>query len=185
MSQWLQAEYGILDAIAALRCGALDALMPLISRLSDSGAIWIFLGLVLLCIPAQRKLGMQVWLALLLSVLVCNVLLKNVVARERPFELLEGIQLIINAPHDFSFPSGHSSASFAAASVLLFRRWRWAIPAIVLAALTAFSRLYLYVHFPTDVLAGIALGIVLGYLATKLFALLEARVEARKGEKVP
>ena len=185
MSQWLQVEYSVLDAIAALRCGALDVLMPLISRLSDFGAIWILLGLVLFCIPTQRRLGLQVWLALLLSILVCNVLLKNMVARERPFELLEGIQLIVNTPHDFSFPSGHSSASFAAASVLFFQRWRWALPAIVLAALTAFSRLYLYVHFPTDVLTGAVLGILLGYLATKLFGLLEARLEARKGEDFP
>lgn len=171
MSGILQAEYAILDGIAAIHNGVLDVLMPMISRLSDHGEIWILLGLVLICIRSQRKLGFQVCLALLLSFLVCNVLLKNMVARPRPFELYEGISLLVQAPDSFSFPSGHSSASFAAASVLLYNRWRWAIPAVILAALIAFSRLYLYVHFPTDVLAGILLGLLLGYLATKIYAL--------------
>ncbi len=180
MKEILQLDYALLDAIAAQLQNALfDVLMPFFSRISAHGELWILLGLLLLCIPGQRKRGLSLWLALLLSVLVCNLLLKNWVARPRPFELREGIELLVRAPGGFSFPSGHTSASFAAAFALFFQRSKLAAPALILAALIAFSRLYLYVHFPTDVLGGILLGLLLGYAATKLFSKAESSLAGR------
>ncbi len=164
----------ILDWISEhLWCPALDALMPAITHLGDAGIIWIILALTLLIIPKYRSSGAKVALALLLGLLVCNVALKPLVARMRPFEyqLLhfgKEIPLLIPAPTDFSFPSGHTNASFAAATALMLHDRKLGIPASILAALIAFSRLYLYVHYPTDVLAAIALGATLACLSNFL-----------------
>lgn len=169
------AELGVLDWIAQhLHTVALDYIMPWLSRLTDRGEVWILLGILLLAFYRKdRGVGVQVLLALLLSLLLCNLVLKNAVGRIRPFELKETAALLIPAPLDPSFPSGHSSASFAAATVLLLNRWegRWA--ALVLAALIAFSRLYLYVHYPTDVVGGILVGVLCGVLAKRLWWKLE------------
>jgi undecaprenyl-diphosphatase len=160
-------EFSILDGIQRFFHTAwLDALMPLVTRLGDKGLIWISLALLLLCLPLRRRWeGGEMLCALLCSVLLCNLLLKNWVARPRPFALRPDILLLVPPPQDFSFPSGHSSASFAAAAVLLWRRVPGRFLALGLAVLIAFSRLYLYVHFPTDVLAGAILGFLLGSLA--------------------
>lgn len=139
--------------------------MPVITRLGNSGIFWILLAIALLLIPKTRKLGFTMAAALLMDVLLCNGIIKPLVARIRPFDLNTAVKLIIAKPTDYSFPSGHAAASFAATSALYFRRSKLWIPAFLLALLISFSRLYLYVHYPSDVLAGIALGILLGYLA--------------------
>ncbi len=164
----------ILDWIAeTLRCPVLDAVMPAITHLADAGALWILLAAVLLCSPKHRRTGLTMALALLLGLLACNVLLKPLVQRMRPFDyqLLHfgrDIPLLIAPPADFSFPSGHTNASFAAATALLLRNRKWGIPALILAALIGFSRLYLYVHYPTDVLTGAVLGSCMALAANPL-----------------
>lgn len=161
----------ILDGIAAqLHCPLLDFLMPLVTALGDAGLIWIVLAAVLLCIPKYRKVGLAMGAALLMGLLVCNLTLKPLVARIRPFDyqLLHFgrvIPLLIESPTDFSFPSGHTIASFEAATVLLVNHKKWGTAAMVLAVLIAFSRLYLYVHYVTDVLFSVMLGICFGLLA--------------------
>ena len=165
------AELGILDWIAA-HChhGVLDEVMPWITSLGNGGWIWIALGLGLLLFSRKnRTTGIQVLLALLLSLIFCNLLLKNLVDRVRPCDLQAEVELLVHRPQDPSFPSGHTSASFAAVAVLFLRRWRGRWAALVLALLIAFSRLYLYVHFPTDVLGGLAVGVFCGWLAVRLW----------------
>ncbi len=163
----------ILEWIAAnIKCEFLDAVMPIITKFGDGGIFWILVALVHVCIPKHRRGGLGVGIALLLGVLVCNVTLKPLIARPRPYDYqLEHfgrtIMLLITAPRDFSFPSGHTLASFEAATALLLYDRRFGIPAMVLAVLVAFSRLYLYVHYPTDVLCAMVLGIafgIVGYL---------------------
>ena len=160
-----QAELTVLNWIAA-HCHTiwLDAIVPFITSLGDKGLLWIVLALVLLAIPSQRSTGFQVALALIFSLLLCNIILKNAVGRIRPFELAGITELLVSLPDDPSFPSGHTSASFAAATALMLDRHflRW--PCLVVAVLIALSRLYLYVHFPTDVAAGALLGIFCGCL---------------------
>ena len=97
-------------------------------------------------------------LALVCGLIVCNLTLKPLVARIRPYDMRPIDNMLTEPMHDFSFPSGHTIASFEAAIVLLIRNKRFGIPATVLAAVISFSRLYLYVHYPTDVLFGAALG---------------------------
>ena len=164
----------ILNWIAAhLWCPFLDAVMPVITLLGDAGAFWIGIAVVLLCIPKYRKVGLGMGAALILGLLVCNVTMKPLIARIRPYDYVEQnlgytIKLLIEAQHDFSFPSGHTIASFEAAVALTIRHKKLGAAALVLAVLIAFSRMYLYVHYPTDVLAGAVLGITFGFLAVSI-----------------
>ena len=162
-------EIQILDWLQKLHTPVLDHIMCSITHLGDAGAFWILLAAVLLLVPKTRKSGLIVAGALLMDVLFCNVLLKPIVARTRPFDVNTAIQLLVNRPVDYSFPSGHTAASFASVAGLFMagekRLWK---PALVLAVLIAFSRLYLYVHYPTDVLGGLLLGLLSGYIGSRL-----------------
>lgn len=164
-------EFEILNFFQELHTPVLTWIMRAASRLGDAGFIWILLAVILLLIPKTRKIGMLVSVALILDVITCNLILKPLVARTRPYDVNTAIELLIAAPKDFSFPSGHTAASFAAVSALWFTKEKkfW-IPALVLAVLIAFSRMYFYVHYPTDVLGGALLGIFCGWMADKLLA---------------
>lgn len=162
-------DFTILDFIQNhLRTGIGDMMMPLVTRLGDGGAVWVALDLGLLIYPKTRKTGAALTAALALEVLCCNLILKPFVARIRPCDIHTAVQLLVPRPDDFSFPSGHTGASFAAASALYFSKSKLRFPALVLAALIGFSRLYLYVHYPTDVLAGAVLGALLGWAGCTL-----------------
>ena len=164
----------ILEWIAEnLQCGFLDFIMPIITILGDAGIFWIAVSLVLLFLPKYRQIGLGMAVSLIMGLLLCNVIMKPLFARPRPYDYqLEHfgkvIPLLVEAQHDFSFPSGHTIASFEAAAVLLIGNRKLGIPAMVLASLIAFSRLYLYVHYPTDVLASVVLGIGIAFTAAWL-----------------
>lgn len=155
----------MLDSIqAAVGCPALDVLAVVVSSLANGGIVWIALGLVLCVKPAYRRAGIAVLVALVLATLLGQVLLKSIIMRPRPCDVNPSFPLLISRPLGSSFPSGHTAASFAAAAALVASRvprplW---VSAGVLAVLIALSRLYLYVHFPTDVAAGAVLGVVCG-----------------------
>ena len=118
-------------------------------------------AVVHLAAPKTRKTGYAAALSLIFGAIVTNLLLKNIVARPRPFAEIEALIPMITKPKDFSFPSGHTTASFAVALVMLrMLPKKFGIPAVVLAALVAFSRLYLGVHYPTDVLTGFVIALV-------------------------
>ena len=156
-------EFTILDALQQIHTPLLDKILVFITSLGNAGWFWIVLGLVLLCVKKYRKYGVLVLGALILSALFGNIILKPLVARQRPCWLDPSVELLVAVPKDFSFPSGHSLVSFeGAVCIFLFNR-KWGIPALMLAVLTAFSRLYLFVHFPTDVLAGIVMGTVIAW----------------------
>ncbi len=178
----------ILEWIAAnLRCAFLDAVMPIITLLGDAGIFWIAIAVVLLFIPKYRRVGLGMGAALIMGLLVCNVTMKPLFARPRPYDYQlvhfgKEIALLIEAQHDFSFPSGHTLASFEAATVLAIHSKKAGIPALILACLIAFSRLYLYVHYPTDVLFSVAMGIGFGFLGYFLVKKGAAAYEAKTGK---
>lgn len=162
-------EIQILNMIQNLRTPLGDTIVPLITRLGDAGIIWIILTLILLLIPKTRKTGIIMTAALLVDLVLCNLLLKNLVARTRPFDVNTAVQLLIARPRDYSFPSGHTAASFASVTALYLagekKMWK---AALVLAVLIALSRLYLYVHYPTDIIGGVIFGSLSGYLGYKI-----------------
>ena len=139
--------------------------MCFITSLGNVGAIWIVLAVGLIAIPKTRKSGIIVAAALIIDAALCSGILKNVFCRIRPFDVNTAVQVLITKPRDFSFPSAHTSASFAAATALyLAKERKMFATTLVLACLIAFSRMYLYVHYPTDVLGGIAVGAAAGAL---------------------
>ncbi|MGL4790195.1 MAG: phosphatase PAP2 family protein [Anaerotignaceae bacterium] len=157
-------DFTILNYIAEnFRNEFLDNFFIFITTLGNSGFIWIAIAILLL-ISKKKTEVICVVLALLFSLIICNLLLKNLVARPRPFAFLEDFQLLIPTPLDYSFPSGHTSSSIAAAFVIWKFNKKLGVAVWVLAILIIFSRLYLYVHFPTDILGGIITGLIAGYL---------------------
>ena len=144
-----------------LRTDMLTPFMKSVTFLGNGGWFWILCAVVLLAIPKTRKTGYAAVFSLIFGAIVTNLLLKNIVARPRPFAEIEALIPMITKPKDFSFPSGHTTASFAVALVMLrMLPKKFGIPAVVLAALVAFSRLYLGVHYPTDVLTGFVIALV-------------------------
>ena len=175
----------VLDWIAAnLWNPVLDVLMPLITLLGDAGIFWIAIAVVLLCTKKYRKVGLGMGIALVIGLLVCNVTLKPLVMRPRPYDYQADvfhkiIPLLVEKQHDFSFPSGHTIASFEAAGVIVLNNKKWGIGALFLASLIAFSRLYLYVHYPTDVLASVVLGTAFAFLGNFLAGKIMDRFTAK------
>ena len=164
----------ILDWIAAnLWCPFLDVLMPVITLFGDAGIFWIALAVLFIITKKYRKTGIGMMLALMMGLLLCNVWLKPTIARIRPYDFQleyfsKEIQLLAGGMHDFSFPSGHTIASFEAAVVIVLNNKKLGIPAMILAVLIAFSRLYLYLHYPTDVIFSVILGSALAFLGNYL-----------------
>lgn len=179
----------ILDWIQAnLQSSVMDTVMPIITLLGDGGIFWIAWAVLLLLFPKTRKIGLGMGFALILGLLVCNVTLKPLIARPRPYDFQERefgimIKLLIERQHDFAFPSGHTIASFEAATVLLKNSKKMGIPAMILAVIIAFSRLYLYVHYPTDVIFSIFAGILFAFIGDALAGLVAPKLAPKKRGK--
>ena len=163
-----------------MTCPALDFLMPKITALGNGGAIWLAAAGGLLCTKKYRKQGILLIAGLAVGVLVGNVCLKHLIARPRPCWLDSSVQLLIASPTDYSFPSGHTLSSVIGATILTKTNRRFGYAAIPLAAIIAFSRLYLYVHFPSDVLAAAVLGIAIGMLTFRCGGTMLEKLLAKK-----
>lgn len=150
----------------------LDEIMIFISSLGNKGMIWIAIGVLFLLFGFRNKKwrnrGFLVLFSLLANFLACNVILKPMVDRTRPYYVL-GYDPVISPVGDPSFPSGHTSASFAAATAIYAINKKWGIAAYIFAAVMGFSRLYLGVHFPTDVVLGAILGTAMAMIVIKLY----------------
>lgn len=157
--------------------GPLDAPVCFITTLGNHGMLWIALTLMLLFFRRTRRAALVSALSMLLTLLAVNILIKPLAARIRPYEVIEGLRCIVARESEFSFPSGHSANSLACAWVL-FRLCdrRLGVPALVMALLISLSRLYVGVHYPTDVLAGIAAGMLLAEAAIYLAKRIEPRL---------
>lgn len=169
MTEALQSlELSLLRALESLHgCAALDGFFIAVSALGNGGTVFIAACLVLLCLRRTRVLGCAGLTALALDGLAVNLILKPLIARARPYALQQ-FSLLIPPPNDFSFPSGHTAAAFAFAFAMRPAAKLWHA-ALAFACLTGFSRLYLTVHFPTDVLCGALCGALCGRAALFLF----------------
>ena len=180
MIEWLLHLDGqILHWIQELRTDWLTAFFTTVTHLGDGGALWILAGVALLIPKKTRRAGIAVLAALLVTFVVVNLILKPVIARTRPYEVIEGLRLLVSPAHDYSFPSGHSSSSMAAAVAMagaLPRRMRaigWC--AVVLAVMICISRLYIGIHYPSDVLIGAAIGFLCGVAGAKIASIIKMR----------
>lgn len=170
-----------------LRFDALTPFVKAITHSADGGTIMIIATLILMIIPKTRKLGFLCGAALVVNTLICNVILKNLVARVRPYEVVDGLKLIIGRQNDWSFPSGHSSAGFSMSTVL-FRETprKIGIPVLIFALLISLSRLYVGVHYPTDVICGIILGTLTGFFTCTVYhrAIAKNQIRLHRAEPV-
>ena len=153
-------EFEILYAINNLHNPILDKIMIAITSLGNAGLIWIGIAVLLVFIKKTRKCGMLMLISMIIGLILGNGILKNLIQRPRPCWIDTNVLLLIPNPTDYSFPSGHTLASFEAATMILLHSKKWGVVAIILAILISFSRMYLFVHFPTDILAGLILGIL-------------------------
>ena len=157
-------EFNILYALQQLHSPFLDKLMVTVFNnfVGTKGEIWLILGIILLLIPKTKKTGLCVLSAYIIAYYVGDGLLKNFIARPRPCMIDETVALLISRPASFSCPSVHSMLAFASASAVFWFRRKAGIAALVFAALIGFSRMYFFVHFPSDVLLGAFLGFATG-----------------------
>lgn len=170
-------EIEILSMLQKIRTPLLDIFMSNITKLGNAGIVWILLTIVLLLIPKTRKSGLILASALIVDLILCNGILKPLIARIRPFDVNSAIQLIVAKPHDYSFPSGHTAASFNSSNGIVSCRREKTVENSISPCLffIAFSRLYLYVHYPTDVLGGIITGAIAGYIGYKLTFIVQSK----------
>ena len=179
----------ILDWIqATMQSPFMDKFMPFITLFGEAGIFWIALSILFMIFPKTRKMGLGMGLAMAMGLLICNVIMKPMIARPRPYDFQMAqfgkmIPLLIEAQHDFSFPSGHTIACFEA-SVVMLKNNKWlGIPAFILGLMVTFSRMYLYVHYPTDVLMSVLLGTLFAFIGDALAAKIAPKLKPRKRGK--
>ena len=172
----MEWEFSILYALQEIHNPVLDAIMLFITSLGDDGLFWIAIGVICLVFKKHRKMGLQLLISMLCTFILGNLIIKNLVARPRPCDIDAAVTLLLSRPHGHSFPSGHSINSMVAAVALFLNNKKIGIPAVIIATLIGFSRLYLFVHFPTDVLAGFVIAILVAIGVDQLFI--------RFGEKI-
>ncbi len=180
-----QIDLKLLDALQSISTPILDVFFKFVTHLGDEGFIWIITALIMLCFKKTRKCGIMVAMALIIGLIIGNIGLKNIFARPRPFTVNPDMlpNLLISPPSSYSFPSGHTMSSIECAVAIYLCNKKWGIPALVLACLIAFSRCYLYVHYPTDVIAGAAIGVSIGFLVNFIYKrFIEGKVKIKNFE---
>jgi undecaprenyl-diphosphatase len=160
----------ILEKISRMHSPFRNRVMKIITSLGNVGWVWFLLCLILLSLPKYRNAGVNIIFGLLINQVMGEGIIKHIVKRTRPCHLLDDDEQIINRPKHYSFPSGHAAASFAVSAVVLCTcKWYVFLPVLLLAMLIAFSRMYLRVHYLTDVLCGAVLGFLCGLSSVALY----------------
>lgn len=159
----------------------LDKIMILVTKLGNAGIIWILTGIILISMKKTRKLGIIFLTALFITAVLGEGILKNVIKRERPFETIKGLTLLIKAPSSYSFPSGHTASSFTAFGVLYFMNSPYKWYSLILALFISISRIYLNVHYLTDIIGGALLGLAVAYMVCKFFKRKQGFIDEKTG----
>lgn len=160
-----QIDFSILDFIQEnIKCDFLDPIMVFLSLIGEGGLVWFAIAVPMLFFKKSRTCGVVMILSMGVTLILGEFMLKNVVGRVRPCNVNLDIEMLVHRPTSFSFPSGHSSSSMGAATTIFLWNKKAGIPALIFAVSICFSRLYNYVHFPTDVLAGMLFGVLASLL---------------------
>lgn len=155
-----------------VRNNTLDGLFIGFTNLGNGGILWLVVSLILICFKKTRKIGITCGISLLIGFLITNITLKNLVARVRPFYTIDGLTTLISYPKDYSFPSGHTTSWFASSTgIFLTTNKKFSCILLILAVVMGFSRLYVGVHYPTDVIAGIIIGVLSGEISNRVVKL--------------
>ncbi|MDO5564132.1 MAG: phosphatase PAP2 family protein [Eubacteriales bacterium] len=158
----------------------LTPIMKVFTYSANSGAIWIVLCLIFLIIKKYRKIGIVMAFALIIDVFLVNICLKNMIHRIRPYEINLLVDILIKKPNDFSFPSGHTAASFAiCSSIFMIKQKKLFFVTLIISIIISFSRLYFYVHFPTDIIGGALCGIISGILSYFIYIKIEPKIKEK------
>lgn len=173
---FLGFDLSVFEWVQGIRTPILTVLMKVITTLGDEGILFIVIGLVLLITKKYRKIGLAILVSLVVMLIFNNFVLKEIFARERPFNLFatfpekyadwggEAARYIypdfVKAPHSYSFPSGHTSSAFAAGVAVLLLNRKFGIPATIFAFVMGFTRIYVGVHYATDVISAAIVGII-------------------------
>lgn len=155
----------------------LNSFMVFITSLGDAGVLWITSAIIMLLFKRSRIYGVLLLCAISLAFTAGELIIKNVVCRIRPCNIDKTINLIINRPSSYSFPSVHSATAFSSSTIIYFFNKKIGVVAYILALLIAFSRLYLFVHFPSDVIAGIILGFISAIITIEIYKILKNKAE--------
>lgn len=147
----------------------LDKIMTFVTYIGNSGIVWIVLSIILLINKKYRKIGLMCICALILTSIFGEGVLKHLVQRQRPFSVMPAVNLLINKPITYSFPSSHTSSSFAIVGIVWSQMKKLRMPVIILAIVVAFSRLYLFVHYPSDIFGGVILGLLCSKIVIIIF----------------
>lgn len=164
-----EIDFMVLDYIREhLRSGFLDNIMPVITAFGNMGMFWVVVALIISAKAKYRRCSITMMIGMIIGVVLGNFVVKNIIRRNRPCWINEVGGMLIEIPQDFSFPSGHTMSSFIAATILTYYDKKFAVPSFSVAILIAFSRMYLYVHFPTDILGGALLGVGIAFMTISL-----------------
>ncbi len=172
-------DYDILFFIRNyIRNDFLNVAVPFYTSLGEDGIIWIALGVLMLIPKKTRKCGIMVLAALLVMLVVNNIILKNLIARPRPCagDYAVFVDGLVKVPSSFSFPSGHTTSAFAVAFTINSQHKKLGKVILVMAAIMAFTRLYVFVHFPTDIYGGIVVAAGIAYFVYKMEKILTPKI---------
>ena len=173
-------DFAALDALQTIHNPALNMVMAFFTTIGEGGILWIALALMFFVIKKTRLMGWSMIQALAFEGIISELIIKNLVQRQRPFLYRPEIDTIVNRPTSFSFPSGHTCTAFACSTVIFCFNKKLGIVSYIVAVLIGFSRNYFFIHFPTDVLCGMLEGIVLGLLAVVVVRKLNEKLFAKK-----
>jgi undecaprenyl-diphosphatase len=171
MINYLQGiDIKVLDMLnKKFRYAFLDKIMPIITALGNGGLIWIMISIYMINMGNYTTEGYMIFTSLAVTTIIGEGIIKHLIKRARPFVNLIENKLLISKPLSYSFPSGHTASSFAVTGVFFTINNNWSILVLILASLIAFSRIYLNVHYPTDVVTGIILGLLCSKLVITIF----------------
>lgn len=184
MNALLEWDAGVLLWIQEnMRTELMTVIMKSITRLGDAGCLWIVLSVLFLVLNKTRRVGVASSLAMIFTFITVNLGIKNIVARIRPYEVVDGLNRLVEAQSDYSFPSGHTAHAFAVGVVILIMMpKKVGVPIFIISVLMAYSRLYIGVHYPTDVIGGAIIGTLMGLLSVYLVNNISDRWNKRNQE---